>query len=130
VVEKFAELALVLLIGSLVTWDGLRMPGAEGWLLVALLLVVVRPAAVFASTIGSGLRRGERTWIAWFGVRGIGSLYYAAVALGLGVLSGGEAGVVFWTVVILVIVSIIVHGVTATPLSRRWLEGHRRPRAT
>ncbi len=130
VVEKFAELALVLLIGSLVTWDGLRMPGAEGWLLVALLLVVVRPAAVFASTIGSGLRRGERTWIAWFGVRGIGSLYYAAVALGLGVLSGGEAGTVFWTVVILVIVSIIVHGITATPLSRRWLEGHRRPRAT
>jgi sodium/hydrogen antiporter len=130
VVEKFAELALVLLIGSLVTWDGLGVPGLEGWLLVALLLLVLRPAAVLLSTIGAGLRREERAWIAWFGVRGIGSLNYAAVALGLGGLSDDEVGVVFWTVVILVIVSIIVHGITATPLSRRWLEGHRRPKAT
>ena len=63
-------------------------------------------------------------------MRGIGSLYYAALTIGLGVLSDAEASQVFWTVCVLVIVSIVVHGITATPLSRRWLEGHKQPERT
>jgi sodium/hydrogen antiporter len=129
-VEKFAELALVLLIGSLVTLEGLQAPGLEGWLLVPLLLLVLRPASVGVALLRSGLPAAERTWIAWFGVRGVGSVNYAAVTLGLGVLSAQEGGAVFWTTIVAVIVSIVVHGVTATSLSRRWLEGHKRPRDT
>jgi NhaP-type Na+/H+ or K+/H+ antiporter len=130
VVEKFAELALVLLVGSLVTVQGMEAPGLEGWLLVPVLLAVLRPASVVVALLGSGLRAGERTWIAWFGVRGVGSVNYAAVALGLGVLTAQEGETVFWSTIITVIVSIVVHGVTATALSRRWLEGHKQPRDT
>jgi NhaP-type Na+/H+ or K+/H+ antiporter len=130
IVEKFAELALVLVLGSLVTLKGLEAPGLEGWLLVPLLLLVVRPATVLLSLARSGLPAGERAWIGWFGVRGVGSLNYAAVTLGLGVLTAQEGATVFWTTIVAVIVSIVVHGVTATPLSRRLLEGHKRPRAT
>ena len=129
-VEKFAELALVLLIGSLVTLDGLQTPGLDGWLLVPLLLLVLRPASVAVALLRSGLPAAERAWIGWFGVRGVGSVNYAAVTLGLGVLSAQEGAAVFWTTIVAVIVSIVVHGVTATPLSRRWLEGHKQPRDT
>jgi sodium/hydrogen antiporter len=129
-VEKFAELALVLLIGSLVTLQGLEAPGVGGWLLVPVLLLVLRPASVAIALLRSGLPGGERTWIAWFGVRGVGSVNYAAVTLGLGVLNAQEGAAVFWTTIVAVIVSIVVHGVTATSLSRRWLEGHKQPRDT
>jgi NhaP-type Na+/H+ or K+/H+ antiporter len=118
VVEKFSELALILLLGSLVTIGGLAHAGVTGWLLVPLLLLVIRPLATAIAFAGSRLPAGHRAFIGWFGVRGIGSLYYVAVALGLGILSAGEAQTLFWTVAACVVVSIVVHGVTATPLAR------------
>ena len=60
-------------------------------------------------------------------MRGIGSLYYVAVALGSGILSAEEMQTLFWTVAACVVASIVVHGVTAAPLSRRLLPDHRRP---
>jgi NhaP-type Na+/H+ or K+/H+ antiporter len=120
VIEKLAELALVLLVASTVTFAGLGEPGLAGWALVVLAIVVVRPVATALGLLGSGLPRGERRFLGWFGVRGIGSIYYVSAAIGLGVLSDAEALVVFWTVTAAVLVSIVVHGVTATPLGRRW----------
>ena len=121
VTEKFGELACVLLIASMVTFAGLGVPGVGGWLLVAALLVAIRPLAVGASFLGSRLPARQRLFVGWFGVRGIGSLYYAAVAVGSGYLSGAEAEIVAWTAIAAVLVSILVHGVTASPLGRRWL---------
>jgi len=121
VVEKFSELALILLLGSLVTIGGLSRAGASGWLLVPVLLLVIRPLATAIAFAGSNLAAADRAFIGWFGVRGIGSLYYVAVALGLGILSADEATMVFWTVAACVVASIIVHGVTASPFARRLL---------
>jgi NhaP-type Na+/H+ or K+/H+ antiporter len=121
VVEKFAELALILLFGSLVTIGGLSHAGLSGWLLVPVLLLVIRPVATAIAFVGSELAASDRAFIGWFGVRGIGSLYYVAVALGLGILSADEARTLFWTVTACVLVSIVAHGVTATPLARRLL---------
>jgi NhaP-type Na+/H+ or K+/H+ antiporter len=121
VTEKFAELAAVLLLGSMVTLAGLGDAGLAGWLLVPVLLLAIRPAAVALSFLGSSLPRGEKAFVAWFGVRGIGSLYYAAVAIGSGYLSAGDLQVVAWTTIVLVAVSIVAHGITASPLSRRLL---------
>ena len=120
--EKFGELALILLLGSMVTFEGLGEPGVSGWLLVPLLLLVIRPATVLLALLGSRVaREGERSFVAWFGVRGIGSLYYAAVAAGSGVLADGDARRLFWTVAACVLVSIVVHGVTSWPVERRLL---------
>jgi NhaP-type Na+/H+ or K+/H+ antiporter len=123
VVEKFCELGLILLLGSLVTVTGLHEVGWSGWLLVAALLFVIRPLATAVAFVGSPMAPGERAFIGWFGVRGIGSLYYIAVALGLGILSVDDSRSLFWTVSACVIASIVVHGVTASPLSRRLLPG-------
>jgi NhaP-type Na+/H+ or K+/H+ antiporter len=115
------ELAMILLLGSLVTVAGLEAPGVAGWMLAPLLLLLIRPAAVAVGLVGSRLRPRERAYVGWFGVRGVGSLYYAAAAVGAGVLSTDEATTVLWTVVAVVMVSIVVHGVTGAPLTRRLL---------
>jgi len=115
-VEKFMELAVILLLGSLLTGAGLTAPGWEGWLLAVVLLLVIRPASTFFSLLGSQVEgAGGRSFVAWFGVRGVGTLYYAATAVGAGVLSSGEEELVLWTAVACVIISIMVHGVTGGP---------------
>jgi sodium/hydrogen antiporter len=118
-VEKFGELAVILLIGSMIGTSVLTAPDLEGWLLVAVLLLVIRPLAVAASLVGSGLPAAERAFVAWFGVRGVGSLYYAAVAVVAGVLPPAETEIIVWTAIACVMASIVVHGLSATPVSRR-----------
>jgi NhaP-type Na+/H+ or K+/H+ antiporter len=90
---------------------------------VPVLLLAIRPLATALAFVGSRVTPGERVFIGWFGVRGIGSLYYVAVALGSGIMSAEEAKTVFWTVAACIVASIVVHGVTASPLSRRLMPG-------
>jgi len=124
IVEKFGELAVILLLGSMLSLDGLATPGAAGWALAFALVFAVRPLATNLGLLGSRMDRpGERAYVAWFGVRGVGSLYYVAVVAGLGVLSPQETATVVWTAIACVIVSIVVHGMTAGPLNR-FLAGH------
>ena len=120
-VEKFGELAVILLLGSMLSLHGLGAPGWAGWGLALLVVFVLRPATVNLALLGSRLQRpGERAFLAWFGVRGVGTLFYVAAATGLGALSGEEARVITWTAVAVVILSVVLHGITAGPLSR-WL---------
>jgi NhaP-type Na+/H+ or K+/H+ antiporter len=121
IVEKFLELAVILMLGSVVTLEGLAAPGWSGWVLVPVLLLLVRPAAVVLAFVRSPLTTRERLFLAWFGVRGVGSLYYVAAAVAAGVLTAPEE-TVFWTVAATVLVSIVAHGVTGAPVSRRLIE--------
>jgi NhaP-type Na+/H+ or K+/H+ antiporter len=73
--ERLAELAVVLLIGSLLS------PEAFQWKTVAVaaaLLFVARPLAIYLGTAGRRLTASQRRLAAWFGIRGIGSMYYLA----------------------------------------------------
>lgn len=118
-VGGFAELATILLVTSTITVTGLGAPGLAGWLLVPVLLLVIRPLAVMLVYRGTGVTRAERWFIGWFGIRGIGSFYYAAVVLGAGALTHAEETTLYWTVVACVTVSVVVHGVTGAPLAKR-----------
>ncbi len=118
-VEQMSELAIVLLLGSTVTLAGLGEPGLTGWLLVPVLLLIIRPLAVAAAFAGSRLPHTDRAFIGWFGIRGIGSFYYVAFAIGTGLLNATEGERLYWTVIVCAGISIIVHGITASPLSRR-----------
>ena len=62
--EKFGELAVILLLGSMVTLSGLGQPGWRGWLLCAVLLLLIRPLAVAVAFVGSRLDRRERLFLA------------------------------------------------------------------
>ncbi len=122
------ELLVLLLLGSMLTLEGLSVPGWSGWLLAPLLIFVMRPALVLASS-GPGLASlSERVFLAFFGVRGVAALFYAAIVVGSGTLSSHEADVVVWTTIACVVVSIFIHGATSTSLSTRLLNADPRPR--
>lgn len=97
--------------------------GRRGRLAARRRAAVRHPLATATAIAFAGSRSAprERAFIGWFGVRGIGSLYYVAVALGSGILSVDESRSLFWTVAACVVASIVLHGVTAAPLSRRLL---------
>ncbi len=122
IVEKFGELAVILFLGSILTLEGLGTPGLAGWGLVVLVIFVLRPVTVNLALLGSRLQRpGERAFLAWFGVRGVGTLFYVATAVVAGSpLPEDERQVIVWTAIACVVVSIAVHGITAGPL-KRWL---------
>jgi NhaP-type Na+/H+ or K+/H+ antiporter len=122
VVGSFGELVVILLLGSMVTLTGLEAPGAAGWLLVPLLLLVIRPGLVMALFARSTMRARERAFVAWFGVRGVAAIYYAVVVAGTAALAPGEQETIFWTAAVCVMVSILVHGVSATHLTRHLLD--------
>jgi len=111
-VEKVLEVAAVLVLGALLaatrpTW------AAAG--LAAVLFLVVRPASVLAGLAGAGASSVQKGLIGWFGVRGVGSLYYLAHATGHG-LPGDAARTLAELVVWVVALSIVAHGVSVTPL--------------
>ena len=61
--------------------------------------------------------KAERWTIGIFGIRGIGSIYYVAYALGEADFP--EAGNVWSTLAFVIVCSIVVHGIAATPVMRR-----------
>ena len=115
--EKLAELALVLVVGAMLAY---ARPLPAVWWFVPVVLVVLRPLAVMASLPGEGLSKPQQAMIGWFGIRGIGSVYYLLFAVRHGVEPGIAETLVsltLWTVA----ASIVAHGITAQPLMRRYL---------
>jgi NhaP-type Na+/H+ or K+/H+ antiporter len=111
-------MGLLVLLGASITGGGLfRALTLESVLFAALALFVVRPLSGLASLIGSGLPRGERAVISFFGIRGLGSVYYLAFALQA---ARFEAPDLLWsTMGLTIVVSIVLHGATVTPVMRR-----------
>ncbi len=122
--EHVGEFGLLLLVGGLAWAHGLP---AEALWFVPLLFLVVRPVSVVAGLAGTGARPVHRGLMAWFGLRGIGSIYYLTYALGHG-FAGPEAERVGGLVLATVVASVIVHGVSVTPLMT-WYERRQRPDA-
>ncbi len=118
---RVLELAVLLLLGSTLTTTGLAVPGLAGWLLAPLIILLVRPVLVLAITNSGFLELRGRLFLGFFGVRGVAALYYAAVVAATGDLSHAATTKVLWTTIVCVAISITVHGITATPLTRRLL---------
>lgn len=112
--ELIAEAALVIMLGLLLASFGMAWYWA--WFLPVLFLVI-RPAAVNLALLGVRLDRVERVQLSWFGIRGIGSLYYLSYAISHG-LPEAEARSLVGLTLLVVTASILVHGLTGTPLMR------------
>ena len=85
------------------------------WWFVPLLLLVIRPAAVALGLSGSQSSANQRWLIGWFGIRGIGSLYYLTFAMNHG-LAPELASVMVALTLSVVVASIVLHGVSVTPM--------------
>ncbi|MBW4646363.1 MAG: sodium:proton antiporter [Goleter apudmare HA4340-LM2] len=126
--EKLLEVATILILGSILLWEPMLKYAAQSLLVIILLFFVIRPVGVWISTIGTRSVNAQRQtlhpvtrWlIGWFGIRGVGSLYYLAYAFGHE-LKGETAEQIAWITYTTIVVSVIVHGISATPLMN-WYE--------
>jgi len=110
--DRIGEAVVVVFVGTLLTSAILS---ADALWAALLLFFAIRPAAVLAGSLGTGTSPFARTLIAWFGIRGIGSVYYLSYAMQQGLppnLASQLAIITLFTIT----VSIIAHGITATPL--------------
>ncbi|MBD2231336.1 cation:proton antiporter [Phormidium tenue] len=118
--EKLTEIGTILLLGSLLRVEPILKFAVPGLLIAGSLLFVIRPLGAWVSTMGSPVHPATRWLFGWFGIRGVGSLYYLAYALSQGLQD--EAGeLIAWVTIITVAISVTLHGVTSTPLMR-WYE--------
>ncbi len=118
--ERLLLMAMLIFFGGMLANGGLverfTLP-IIAYSLIALLLV--RPVVAYLGLIGSKTPRPERSVIAFFGIRGLGSVYYLAYALNHGEF---ENALVLWqTLAFIVVASIFIHGVLATP-AMSWLD--------
>ena len=110
--ERLSELVLVLLVG------GSLFLNSWSWTAVAtalFLFLVARPVGVFLTMGREQNPRPLLGMTAWFGVRGIGSLYYLMYAIQHG-LPEPLALQLMQITLIVVTLSILLHGVTVKPL--------------
>jgi NhaP-type Na+/H+ or K+/H+ antiporter len=110
--ERLSELVLVLLLGGSLYLD------SWSWAAVALalfLFFVARPVSVFVGLLGTHAIAPVRGMTAWFGVRGIGSMYYLMYAIQHG-LPEPLALQLMQLTLIVVTLSILLHGFSVKPL--------------
>ena len=99
----------------------MRRPGFVRWGVIAavvcvpLLLLVIRPVSVAVGLGGTHASTGQRWLIGWFGIRGVGSLYYLMFAINHGLPAALADRMVALTLTV-VVASIVVHGISVTPL--------------
>jgi NhaP-type Na+/H+ or K+/H+ antiporter len=123
--ERLMTLLVLLVLGMAMTHGLLEHLDWRGIVLALALVLVVRPLAGYvalavlprAEEEEGGLDRGETAAVAFFGVRGVGSLFYLAYAASHEHLP--DEPWLWSTVAFTVIASVLLHGVTATPAMAR-----------
>lgn len=121
-IERIGEVVVVITLGvmmAFVPWE--LVP----WWFIGLVLLVVRPLSTWAGLAGSLQSRTQRRLIGWFGIRGIGSLYYLMYAVNHGLPHDTTQVLVAITAAV-VITSILVHGISVTPLMKIYEQRLRR----
>jgi len=110
-VERSMEVFLVTVLGIVLIshWDWRALPMA------ALLFGVIRPISVLAMPWGRLIDRQQRGLMGWFGIRGIGSIYYLFYALNHGLIGTSSAVAVNLTLSVIAL-SIVVHGLSTQPM--------------
>jgi len=114
--ERLSELVLILLIGGTLFID------SWSWRAVSLalfLFMVARPFSVLIGLAGTRTPWTVRGLAGWFGVRGIGSLYYLMYAIQHGLPEKIALELIHMTLIV-VTLSILCHGISVKPLMERF----------
>ena len=112
-------LMMVLLVGfgaALVGGGLLQALTWQSMVFAILALFVVRPVSGLISLLGSGGPMSERAVISFFGIRGLGTIYYLAYAFNHAAFE--QAELLWRTAGLTILISIILHGITVTPVLR------------
>lgn len=118
--EKLLEVGTILLLGSLLRWEPIVRFLPQSLLIAGLLFFVIRPIGAWISTLGEH-QNPVRPWLfGWFGIRGVGSIYYLTYALGEG-LQAETGEQIAWITFTTIVFSVVLHGVSSTPIMN-WYE--------
>lgn len=120
--ERLSELVLILMIGGMLFVDSLSW---RATVLALFIFTIARPLSVMIGLVGTDTTWRVRGLTGWFGVRGIGSLYYLMYAIQHGLPEDLAVELIHLTLVV-VALSILVHGISVKPMMHRfWRRRHR-----
>ncbi|MDX5422675.1 MAG: cation:proton antiporter [Hymenobacteraceae bacterium] len=111
-VERIIMVVLLVLFGGSLVTGILDYLTWQGAIVGIVFLLLVRPVTALPSMLGTYSTFKEKLAVCFFGIRGIGSFFYLSFALDK--VSFPEANELWSVVAFIVMVSIILHGVTAT----------------
>jgi NhaP-type Na+/H+ or K+/H+ antiporter len=114
--ESFVEVGIVLVVGVLVATVEFQRDVL--WF-VPVLLLLIRPLAVYVGLLGTQVKTSQRNLMGWFGIRGIGSLYYLLYAINHNIEPGLAERLLSLTLAVMV-TSVVVHGISVTPLMNHY----------
>jgi NhaP-type Na+/H+ or K+/H+ antiporter len=110
--ERIAEVTVVLVVGAMLAFVRLDF---SVLVFVFVLFVLIRPLSVWLGLFGTAFTGDQRRMIGWFGIRGIGSVYYLMFAISHGLPS--PLAEQFITITLTTVAaSILLHGISVTPL--------------
>ncbi|KAK42858.1 sodium:proton antiporter [Caballeronia jiangsuensis] len=118
-VERFVELGLMVVIGSVVSAHWRELVHWSVVWPVLFLFIVARPLGSTLSLIGSSMDRHQRFLTGWLGLRGVGAFYYLLFSLEQA--GHDRVGPLLQIVLATIVLSVFVHGASATPLLNRYL---------
>jgi sodium/hydrogen antiporter len=114
--ERVAEFGIVMALGVMLSTSGGTWTGVA---LAALIFAAARPLAICLSINRRDLPSGQYRFVAWFGIRGVGSVYYLFFAVNQPIDRALTTELIP-IVLTVVACSIVAHGISATPLMRRY----------
>ena len=120
--ETTSEMAMLLsfiLFGVVISDLFAEVPIFAALVLSAVVIFIARPLAIGLVLRKAAVSNAARAFIGWFGPRGLNSLLLALLVVGAGV---SDSVFLLGIVGVVVTVSVVVHGASATPLSRRYGE--------
>lgn len=118
-VERLVMMVLLLMFGGALAAGLLRDVGWVEVTAAVVILLVIRPLTGLVAMIGIKATLSEKLVISFFGIRGVGSFYYLAYGLNHGEFLEANR---LWTIVALVVVlSILIHGLAVTPIMH-WMD--------
>ena len=114
--ESFVEVGIVLAVGVLMAT--VEFHRNVLWF-VPVLFLLVRPLAIYIGLLGTRVKGSQRNLMGWFGIRGIGSLYYLLYAINHDIQPMLAERLLSLTLAV-VVASVIAHGISVTPLMKHY----------
>ncbi len=118
-IAEIVKLGVFTVFGSLLTLHAL---GSNGWgsvVVVAATFLVARPVAIWIALAGTGMSAAAKSFMAWFGPKGVATMAYSILILEKEISSAPR---IFDLAALVVFCSIIAHGLTSTP-GTNWIAG-------
>src|SRR4029079_10761372 len=119
-IVEIVKLGIFVVFGALLTLDGLFTDGWAAVAIVVVTLLVARPVAVTIALAGTRVSRAALAFMAWFGPKGGATMTFSLLVLASGITAGER---IFDLAALVVMCSIVAHGLTDTPGSE-WMARH------